>query len=76
MKLRHSCAPACSLVRSPARRAGVTDAQIAAIVVTANQVDIDAGKLRQPMASNGDVKKFGRRMVTDHTGVNNPRPLW
>jgi putative membrane protein len=48
----------------------VTDAQIAHIVVTANQVDIDAGKLAASMGSHADVKKFGQQMVTDHTGVN------
>src|SRR6185369_4268058 len=46
------------------------DAQIAAIVVTANQVDIDAGKLAESKASNPQVKAFGKQMVTDHTGVN------
>jgi putative membrane protein len=49
---------------------GVTDAQIAHIVVTANQVDIDAGKLAASKGSNAEVKKFGQQMVTDHTGVN------
>ncbi len=49
---------------------GVTDAQIASIVVTANQVDIDAGKLATSMASNAEVKKFADQMITDHTGVN------
>jgi putative membrane protein len=49
---------------------GVTDAQIASIVVTANQVDIDAGKLATSRASSDDVKAFARLMVTDHTGVN------
>jgi putative membrane protein len=49
---------------------GVTDAQIASIVVTANQVDIDAGKLAGTMAGNGEVRKFAELMVTDHTGVN------
>jgi putative membrane protein len=48
----------------------VTDAQIAHIVVTANQVDIDAGKLAASMGTNAEVKKFGQQMVTDHTGVN------
>jgi putative membrane protein len=48
----------------------VTDPQIASIVVTANQVDIDAGKLAKSMASNADVKKFADQMITDHTGVN------
>src|SRR6478609_1491733 len=48
----------------------VNDAQIAAIVVTANQVDIDAGKLAESSASNPQVKAFGKQMVTDHAGVN------
>jgi len=48
----------------------VTDAQIASIVVTANQVDIDAGTLAVSKASKEDVKKFAQQMVTDHTGVN------
>jgi len=46
------------------------DAQIAAIVVAANQVDIDAGKLAESKGSNKEVKDFGKRMVADHTGVN------
>jgi putative membrane protein len=46
------------------------DAQIASIVVTANQVDIDAGKLAASRAQNPDVKAFGELMVKDHTGVN------
>ena len=49
---------------------GPNDAQIASIVVTANQVDIDAGKLAAARSTNADVKKFGELMVTDHTGVN------
>ena len=47
-----------------------TDAQIAGIVVTANQVDIDAGKLAHNKAANAEVKAFAQQMVTDHTGVN------
>jgi putative membrane protein len=49
---------------------GVNDAQIASIVVTANQVDIDAGQLAASRATNDEVQKFARLMVTDHTGVN------
>jgi putative membrane protein len=48
----------------------VNDAQIAHIVVTANQVDIDAGKLAESKGKSADVKAFGKQMVTDHTGVN------
>ena len=46
------------------------DAQIASIVVTANTVDIDAGKLALSKSGNADVKAFAQRMITDHTGVN------
>lgn len=50
--------------------AGPTDPQIAHIVVTANQVDINAGKLAQARGHSKDVRAFGKQMVTDHTGVN------
>ena len=49
---------------------GVNDAQIASIVVTANQVDIDAGMLATSRSTNGAVKDFAQLMITDHTGVN------
>ena len=49
---------------------GPTDPQIAAIVVTANQVDIDAGKLAKSKAHAADVKEFAQRMITDHSAVN------
>jgi putative membrane protein len=48
----------------------VNDAQIASIVVTANQVDIDAGQLATTKARSPEVKSFGQLMVKDHTGVN------
>jgi putative membrane protein len=53
-----------------AQGASPNDAQIAAIVVVANQVDIDAGELAQSKASNAQIKEFAKRMVTDHAGVN------
>ena len=48
----------------------INDAQIASIVVTANQVDVDAGKLAASKSKNADVKKFAQLMVTDHDAVN------
>ncbi len=57
-------------VALPAAAAGPDDAQIAHIVVTANQVDIDAGKLAEARASSADVRAFGKQMVTDHSAVN------
>ena len=57
-------APAVALAQAP------NDAQIAHIVVTANQVDIDAGKLAQGKAKSKEVKDFAKQMVTDHSAVN------
>ena len=68
--MRLSALLAALALSSPAAAAAVNDAQIAAIVVTANQVDIDAGKLADRAANNAEVKKFADLMVTDHTGVN------
>jgi putative membrane protein len=69
-----ACSLALSLLLSAgiasAQGAGPNDAQIAHIVVTANQVDIDAGKLAESKGASSDVKAFGKQMVTDHTGVN------
>jgi putative membrane protein len=59
-----------AFAQGAAPAAGPNDAQIASIVVTANQVDIDAGKLAETKGSTPDVKAFGKQMVTDHSGVN------
>ena len=40
------------------------------LVVTANQVDIDAGKLAESMGHAKDVRAFAKQMIPDHTGVN------
>jgi len=66
------CATVFSLGAAAAQAAGAapTDPQIAAIVVTANKVDIDAGKLAKAKSQSKDVKEFAERMITDHTGVN------
>ena len=63
-------APGGALAQGAAPAAGLTDAQIAHIVVTANQVDIDAGKLAESKSTNKEVKAFGQQMVADHAGVN------
>jgi putative membrane protein len=59
-----------ALAQGAAPAAGPSDAQIAHIVVTANQVDIDAGKLAESKGSSKEVRDFGKMMVTDHSGVN------
>ena len=43
-----------------------SDAQISSIVVTANQVDIDAGRLAESKSRVDAVRAFARQMVADH----------
>ena len=57
------------LAAGEVRSQAPNDAQIASIVVTANQVDIDAGKLAEARSDNADVKAFAQRMITDHSAV-------
>jgi putative membrane protein len=58
------------LTSAMATTSALSDAQIAAIVVTANQVDIDAGKLAAARSASPDVQTLAERMVVDHTSVN------
>ena len=48
----------------------VTDPQIAAIVVAANNVDIEGGRMAASKSNNSKVKAFAQRMIIDHGGVN------
>jgi len=68
--LAGTMAIAIGAIGAPAAAQGINDAQIAAIVVTANQVDIDAGKVAESAATDAKVKAFGKQMATDHAGVN------
>jgi len=73
MKLMlYGCAviAALGLANAQADNAGPTDAQIAHIVVTANQIDIDAGKLAASKTQAKQVKEFAQLMVANHTEVN------
>lgn len=70
MKLSGMALAAALFFPTAALAQGINDAQIASIVVTANQVDVDAGKLAQTKATNAEVKKFAAQMIADHEGVN------
>jgi len=48
---------------------GPSDPQIAGIVVTANSIDVDAGKLAKSRTKNKQVSEFAQLMITDHTAV-------
>jgi putative membrane protein len=61
---------ACTASFAQGKSDAPTDPQIAAIVVAANTVDINAGKLAKSKSHNKDVKAFAQQMITDHTGVN------
>ena len=56
--------PVVALAQSP------SDPQIAGIVVTANKIDVDAGKLAKARSHNKEVQRFAQQMITDHTAVN------
>ena len=74
MRIKHALCAAAALALTAtglsAQPAGPTDPQIAAIVVTANQVDIDAGQLAKSKSTSKDVQAFAERMIVDHSGVN------
>lgn len=53
-----------------AKGASLTDANIAAIVVGANTIDVEYGKIAQSRAMNAAVKRFAETMIADHTSVN------
>ena len=50
--------------------AAPTDAEIAMIVVVADTVDVNYGKLAVEKTSNPAVKEFAETMIRDHTAVN------
>ena len=54
----------------PAAPPQLSDAEIAHAAVTANAIDIDAGRIAVKRAKNAAVKAFAETMIRDHTGVN------
>ena len=55
---------------APAASSALTDANIAAIVVAANTIDIENAELALQKSQNAEIRKFAQQMVTDHNGVN------
>jgi putative membrane protein len=66
-----SVAALAAFTAAHAQEAPPNDAQIAMIAVTADNVDIDAGKQAAAKTQNKEVKEFAETMVRDHTAVNN-----
>jgi putative membrane protein len=48
----------------------LSDPEVAHVAVTANNIDIDLGKLALSRTKDSEVKNFASMMVRDHTGVN------
>ena len=48
----------------------VDDAEIAAIVVAANRIDVRYGEIAKERAVDERVKQFAQTMITDHNAVN------
>jgi putative membrane protein len=48
----------------------LTDANIAAMVLAANTIDIKNGELAIAKSKSHSVREFAKQMVTDHTSVN------
>ena len=70
-KLAVALAASLFLVTASAQdKGGPSDPQIAGIVVAANQIDIDAGKLAKSRTKNKQVSEFAQLMITDHAAVN------
>ncbi len=61
----------CAGAYSDTKPGALTDANIAAIVVGANKIDISAGNIALKRSSNPEVKAFAQRMITDHDAVLN-----
>ncbi|MDX2182959.1 MAG: DUF4142 domain-containing protein [Gemmatimonadaceae bacterium] len=55
---------------SAAPNAALSDANIAAIVIAANEMDISYGRIAAAKSSDSRVKQFGEMMQRDHGGVN------
>ena len=48
---------------------GPSDPEIVGIVLAADQIDIDYGKIALAKSKNKGVREFAQRMVTDHSAV-------
>jgi putative membrane protein len=48
----------------------LSDPEVAHVAVTANSIDIDAGRFALTRTRNAEVRAFANTMITDHTAVN------
>ncbi|MEO6830823.1 MAG: DUF4142 domain-containing protein [Chitinophagaceae bacterium] len=60
---------ACLFLAPAANAQKLTDPEIASVAVTANQIDVNYGKIAVKKSHNADIKKFAETMIRDHEGV-------
>jgi len=60
----------CLVPLAAVAQAELGDAQVVHIVVTANQVDVDAGKLARTKSAGKETRAFAERMIADHDALN------
>ena len=56
---------------APPAAGRLSDAQIAAVAMAANKVEIEAAQAARKKTKNGQVKRFAADMIRDHTSANN-----
>lgn len=56
-------------VRATTPQAGPTDAQIVGIVLAADDIDVEYGKIALAISTDKATRDFAQLMVTDHTAV-------
>src|SRR5438105_6607496 len=75
MKLHHAVSALIALSAATALHAqntptDLTDPEVAHVAVTADNIDIAAGRFALTRSQNTEVKAFANTMITDHTAVN------
>jgi len=64
-----ACAVAFSIPVFAQENTKLSDAEIASVAVTANQIDIDYANIAKQKSKNADVLKFAETMAKDHQSV-------
>ena len=64
-----ACAIMFSIPAFAQNNSKLSDAEIASVAVTANQIDIDYAAIAKQKTKNVDVLKFAETMATDHKSV-------
>lgn len=64
-------AAVCLMLFSTASQAQskLTDPEIASVAVTANQIDVNYGKIALRKSRNPEIRKFAETMIKDHTDI-------